>query len=239
MQNLKISLLSAYNSDILGYIIKALMEHNIPIHSIIFDSKDINSKDKQIFQERTDGKLPILPLFKFEKLNLPFYFFESHNSILTEKYIKDSQIDLLVNAGTPRILKDYILKAAKIGAINCHPGLLPDFRGCTNVEWAIFLDKQIGNTVHLMTNVIDEGPIILQEPLTFSKIDRYADIRTKVYIRGFELLAKGIIKLMNSKHNIFMEEYNKNGKYFSVIEEEKMETIIEKLNNGQYSFQKD
>ena len=60
------------------------------------------------------------------------------------------KIDLLVNAGTPRILKSNLLKAPSIGVINCHPGILPDFRGCTCVEWAIYLDQPIGNTVHLI-----------------------------------------------------------------------------------------
>lgn len=239
MKYLRISLLSTPNSEILGYIIKKLMEHNIPIHSIIFDSKQLSHKDLQIWQDRTDGKLPLIPLFEFEKLKLPFYFFGSHNSIVTEKFVKDSKIDLLVNAGTPRILKSYILKVPKIGVINCHPGLLPKFRRCTNVEWAIFLDEQIGNTVHLMTDEIDEGPIILQESLIFRKLDRYSDIRTKVFERGFELLARGIMKLMESTCDIRKQEYDKNGKYFDVIEEEKMNFVIEKLNNGLYPFQYD
>lgn len=54
--------------------------------------------------------------------------------------------------------------------MNCHPGLLPKFRECTCVEWAVYLDEEVGNTVHFMNEKIDEGPIIVQEALHFKKM---------------------------------------------------------------------
>lgn len=238
MRHLKIALLSTTTSEILGYIIEQLLDYTIPIHSVIMDSKTIDDKDKAIWNQRTQGQLPPIPLCQFENYHIPFHFFLNHSSKATTQFVVDSKIDLLINAGTPRILKEELLNAPTIGVVNCHPGLLPDFRGCTCVEWAIYLDEQIGNTVHLMSREIDEGPIIIQESLSFAKSDKYHDVRTKVYRHGFELMARGIKKIIdNPLQNGEHAEYAKDGRYFKVIDDDKMDEVLNKINSGNYAYQ--
>ena len=239
MDPLKIALLSTTTSEILGYIIEKLLNYKIPIHSVIMDSKRSNSKNKTIWNERTQGHLPLIPIHQFESYRIPFYFVSNHSSQSNAKFVGDSNIDLLVNAGTPRILKENILNAPKIGIVNCHPGLLPNFRGCTCVEWAIYLNEKIGNTVHLMSKKIDEGPILIQESLLFKKSDQYHDVRTKVYKNSFELMARGIKKIIdNPLHDFKNAEYVKNGRYFEVIDNAKMGEVLSKIDSGNYLYQK-
>ena len=239
MKRLKIALLSTISSEILGYISEKLLEYEISIHSIIMDSKISDDKDASIWRERTQGQLPLIPVWQFEGFRIPFYFFSNHSSKATTKFVKDSNIDLLINAGTPRILKENILNAPKIGVLNCHPGLLPGFRGCTCVEWAIYLDEKIGNTVHLMSKNIDEGPVLIQESLLFEKSDQYHDVRTKVYRHSFELMARGVKKIIdNPLHDFKHAEYVKNGRYFKVIDDDRMNEVLNKINSGSYKYQK-
>ena len=58
---------------------------------------------------------------------VPFFFIKNHNSLENIELINKRGIDLLINCGTPRILKATVLKAPKIGVLNCHPGILPDY----------------------------------------------------------------------------------------------------------------
>jgi methionyl-tRNA formyltransferase len=238
MKQLKIALLSTTTSEILGYIVEKLLDYKIPIQSVIMDLKISNDVDKSIWDERTQGQLPPIPNCRFENYYIPFYFFANHSSKTTIQFVKDSNIDLLINAGTPRILKEGILDAPKIGILNCHPGLLPDFRGCTCVEWAMYLDEKIGNTVHLMSKKIDEGPIIIQESLSFKKSEQYHDVRTNVYRHGFELMARGIKKITdNTSYDFKNAEYIKDGRYFKVIDNDKMNEVLNKVNSGSYAYQ--
>ncbi len=235
MKNIKIALLSTQKSEILGHIINKFIEYDIKIDSIILDSKLPGDKHFQIWDERTNGNIPFIPMDNFEKLFIPYYHFENHSSLVTEKFVSDNEISILVNAGTPRILKPNLLKAPSVGVVNCHPGILPYFRGCTSVEWAIHFDKPVGNTVHLMTDKIDEGPILLKEPINFLKSDSYSDIRVKVYRHGFDLLARSIKNYIHNPH--LNNNYEKNGDYYKVIDDEKMNKVIKKINSGNYKYQ--
>ncbi|TFB11132.1 hypothetical protein E3V55_04310 [Candidatus Marinimicrobia bacterium MT.SAG.3] len=234
---MKISLISNLRSPLLGLTLKRILEYDIKIDSIILDSREETQKTLSIWEERTQGELLPIPLYEFEEENIPVLFVKDHSSTVLEQYVSDHKIDLLVNAGTRRILKKNILDAPRIGILNCHPGLLPKFRGCTNVEWAIFLNEKIGNTVHLMTEAIDEGPIILQESLVFDKKDEYHQIRIRVYKNWFDLLARGIRKIIDEEILVDKLEHTVGGRYFKVIEKEKMNKVLEQVSKGKYRYQ--
>ena len=230
----KISLLSEEKSEILGYIIKSLINHGIPIHSVVLDSKLSGDKEKQIWEERTCGLLPRLSLDQFTDVN---FYHKEHMDPETAHWGRESSVDLLLNAGTPHIIKRGLLDAVHLGVLNCHPGILPDFRGCTCVEWAIFYDKEIGNTVHFMTEKIDVGPIVFREGIEFSKSDQYHDIRVKVYQHGFDLYARAIKKIMDFGYLNDQYKSESGGKYYKVIDDLKMKELVEKVKEGKYKYQ--
>jgi methionyl-tRNA formyltransferase len=88
------------------------------------------------------------------------HFFDNPNSSEFHKFVRDSEIDLLVNARTRYIYKSKILKIPKLAAINIHHGLLPDFRGTMCDLWALQEDRPTGFTIHVMDKKIDNGAII-------------------------------------------------------------------------------
>jgi methionyl-tRNA formyltransferase len=233
----RIGLLSTLDAPFLGYIIRECTNSDVPVSAVILDSKMQNARDHRIHEERTAGRLPPLSLNEFQSLGIPFYFVWDHSSTLTAGLVQKLGLDLLVNAGTPRILGKDILEAPSLGIVNCHPGLLPGYRGCTCVEWAIYFDEQVGNTIHFMNERIDEGPIVLQEGLVFKKSDTYVDVRVKVYEHANELLARGVLKIMKERLCPSILPAQGLGRYFGVIEPEKMQMVLEKLSHGAYAFQ--
>lgn len=234
---MKIGLLSCLNAGFLGYIIKEFLESNLTVDAVILDSQNMSRKDSEIHKQRTNGRLPPIPLCEFSNNQIPFYFVENHNSDGCVSLVKNLNLDILINTGTPRILKSKILNAPSIGVVNCHPGLLPKFRGCTCVEWAVYLDEEVGNTVHFMNEKIDEGPIIVQEALHFKKNDNYVDVRVKVYQHGIRLLAQGITQIVNEGIRPETLPKQEEGSYFQVIDDDKMTEVIDKLNENRYKYQ--
>jgi methionyl-tRNA formyltransferase len=234
-----VALLSTLEAPMLGRLIQECVRQGVAIDALILDSKPRNPRDEKIWEERTAGRLPPVPLAELEAARIPAYFVKNHNAPATAELVRHLKLDLLVNAGTPRILKTEMLSAPSIGVLNCHPGLLPAFRGCTCVEWAIYLDEQVGNTVHLMSEGIDEGPILMTEGLTFTRDDRYPDVRVKVYEAANELLARALRRIQQERlgRDAFRAQ-EAGGRYFKVIEPEKMEAALAKLDAGRYAFQK-
>jgi methionyl-tRNA formyltransferase len=234
---MRVGVLSSLTEPLLGYQLRELLNQGIQIDAVLLDSKETSEKDLRLFTERTAGQLPPIPLHQFETHSIPFHFLEDHRSDATVQLVKDLRLDLLVNAGTPRILKSVILHAPRLGIVNCHPGLLPRFQGCTCVEWAIYLDEQVGSTVHFMNESIDAGPIILQEGLFFDPGDTYVDVRVKVYRHANHLLARGVRKVLDQRLAPSTMPAQAPGTYFDVIDGEKMQEVVRKLQEGRYRFQ--
>jgi methionyl-tRNA formyltransferase len=170
---------------------------------VICDSKISSEKDIRIWKERTGGVFEKtssknINLYNLGESVIPFFFVDSHNSLQTIDIIKSMDIDCLFNAGTPRRLSNNIINSVEHGVVNVHPGILPEYRGCTCVEWAIYNDEKIGNTAHFMDEGYDTGPIITSEWYEFSKNDDYQAIRVKVYQEGL-LLAGRVLSEIKKK----------------------------------------
>jgi methionyl-tRNA formyltransferase len=235
---MRFGLLSTWQAPFLGYIIRAFHVNDVEVHAVILDPLDMGEKDRAIHEERTAGRFPPVPLAEFEDRAIPFYPVRNHASEATAALVRKLELDVLINAGTPRILPPALLCAPTLGVVNCHPGLLPQFRGCSCVEWAIVLNEQIGNTVHFMSERIDDGPVILREPLTFGRKDTYVDIRVKTYAHNIELLGRAMRKLV--KENLTPAQLPLpvgETRYFHPIDSKKMQEALHRVAERAYAFQ--
>ena len=146
----------------------------------------------------------------------------------------------MANCGTPRKIEKEIINSVKNGVLNVHPGILPKYKGRTCVEWSIFNGDKVGNTLHLMNENYDSGPIIKKVSYLFSKNDDYHSVRKKVYIEGVELLLNYLQKLqVSKKKKIISHKQNKySNNFYDVIDEKKMKFVTKLLNEGKYKYQK-
>ena len=72
-------------------------------------------------------------------------------------------VDLICLAGFMRILSPEFISHWPERIINIHPSLLPDYKGLNTYERAIAdHQKESGCTVHFVTPIMDDGPIIMQ-----------------------------------------------------------------------------
>tara|TARA_B100000029_G_C17411483_1_gene900907 strand:- start:219 stop:947 length:729 start_codon:yes stop_codon:yes gene_type:complete len=210
---------------------------------VICDPKHWNEKDQLIWKKRTNGIIDynngeIVKKISKKKLPIPFYFVNSHNSKQTLNLIKKLNIKCLFACGTPRRLSKKIINSTKYGIINCHPGYLPSYRGCTNVEWAIYNNDKVGNSVHFLDEGYDTGPIILKEYYYFTKKDSYQTIRVKVYRRGARLAAKAM-KLIKEKKISFRNMQSQkisDGKFWVPISDYKYKQVLKKIKLNKYKY---
>ncbi len=235
--NIRILILATRDGPYSYLALKHLVENGISPYGIAIDKRGVGKKSLDIWQERTNGYFNIGHIDEFESSNCPFFEFPTHADKNMKKFIKKHNIDLLVNAGTPCIIKQDLLDAPNIGILNVHPGLLPEYRGCTTMEWSIFNDDPVGNTAHFMSAGIDEGPIIMKESYIFKKSDNYTDIRNQLYEYNLNLMAKSIKKIINEELTLQSLPQQGNGKYWSVIDDDKLSIVKQKLNNGNYKYQ--
>jgi methionyl-tRNA formyltransferase len=173
-------------------------------------------------------------------MQIPFYFVDNHNSDSSISLIQNLKINCLLNVGTPRRLSANFLSSIQYGVINIHPGLLPAYRGCSAVEWAIYNNDKVGNTAHFMDEGYDTGPIIESEWYEFEKNSSYQSIRIKVYLAGCSLAARLLSRMQDAK--LTLEDANKQdeamAKYWEPISDVDMNKVFEKISAKKYEFQR-
>ncbi|MBQ9274249.1 MAG: hypothetical protein IJ228_05485 [Succinivibrio sp.] len=92
------------------------------------------------------------------KLGIPVVSMER-----AEEYVSThpGEIDLVVSYLYWRKIRRPLIEGPKLGCINFHPAILPDWRGCAGYNIAILKKlKEWGATAHYVEETIDTGPII-------------------------------------------------------------------------------
>lgn len=109
----------------------------------------------------------------------------SHSDINSAEFIAKIvkfKCDILASMSFDQIFKRQIIDLAPLGAINCHAGALPFYRGRNILNWALINDeKSFGITAHYIDEGIDTGDIILQKHYEISDSDDYSTLLQKAY----------------------------------------------------------
>jgi methionyl-tRNA formyltransferase len=111
------------------------------------------------------GRLKSLPLVLGRKVLIFQHPLDHPQSIAR---LKELKLDVgLHKAGV--IYRDATIKAFRLGILNPHIGLLPEFRGRNVMEWSLILGQPVGVTVFFIDSGIDTGrEIVLREEVDTS-----------------------------------------------------------------------
>jgi len=108
------------------------------------------------------------------------------------------QPDLLLVSGWPRRLREPVRRAARLGAINFHPSLLPYYRGKHPLFWAILRSEpEVGVSAHHITDAIDRGPVLMQRRVAVPEGATALSLAEAVDRVGAELVAE-LIRLAHT-----------------------------------------
>lgn len=109
--------------------------------------------------------------------------------------IHKAQVDLVVLAGFMRILTPVFTR--QVNAINLHPSLLPLFKGANAIKESYEAKvTEAGVSVHVVSEELDAGEIILQEAFVKEANMPYDAFEAKIRAIEHQLLPKAVIKLL-------------------------------------------
>lgn len=87
---------------------------------------------------------------------------EAHERVLDAR-LRDAGVELVALAGYMRVLTPFLVRAWAGRMVNIHPSLLPLYPGLhTHARALAAGDADAGCTVHMVTEGVDEGPILGQ-----------------------------------------------------------------------------
>ena len=147
-------------------------------------------------------------LERAKKHNTPTVFI-NHKGKVREDFdsemtniLNEHNVDLILLIGFMRILSSTFCSnwAGKI--LNVHPSLLPKYAGGmdTNVHEEVLKnhDKETGCTIHLVTDEVDGGPIIIQKRCEVDSNDTIDSLKSKVQILEGEAFLEAIPLFANN-----------------------------------------
>ncbi|MEW5838638.1 MAG: phosphoribosylglycinamide formyltransferase [Pseudomonadota bacterium] len=108
--------------------------------------------------------------------------------------------DLIVLAGFMRILTPGFVQHYAGKMLNIHPSLLPKYPGMHTHARALEAgDREHGATVHLVTEGVDEGPIILQGRVEITPGDSVESLQHKVHALEHQLYPRAVRMMCERK----------------------------------------
>ena len=120
--------------------------------------------------------------------------------------LEKANVDYVVMAGYMRMVRGPLLQAFPDRIINIHPALLPSFPGAHGIADAFAAGVKItGVTVHLASEIYDEGPIIAQRAVEICEDDtlesleqRIHSVEHQLYPQVLQLIAQGRVRVDES-----------------------------------------
>lgn len=119
--------------------------------------------------------------------------------------LKSKGVELILLIGFMRILSPWFCRYWENRIFNVHPSLLPKYAGGMdmNVHEEVLRnrDSETGCTIHIVTEKVDAGPIVVQKKCTVDPDDTPESLKAKVqslegeaFIEAIKLFQQGIFK---------------------------------------------
>ncbi len=130
---------------------------------------------------------PVVPVAV--ELGLPVTQPDKPNTDDVVNRIRALEPDVLVVAAYGRLIGRGLRTAAPAGAVNLHPSLLPEYRGASPIQAAIYQRRpQTGVTLIQLDQGLDTGPVIATELVPLGDDDTAPEVHDRLAALGAGLL---------------------------------------------------
>jgi phosphoribosylglycinamide formyltransferase 1 len=112
-------------------------------------------------------------------------------------------VDLLCLAGFMRIVTPVMVRAFPNAILNIHPSLLPSFPGRHPQRQALTHGVKVsGVTVHLVTDDLDAGPIVVQRVVPVLDDDDEASLARRILAEEHEAYPQAVQQLLDGRWRV-------------------------------------
>ena len=134
-----------------------------------------------------------LKVFQFKSLREP----QAHEALGSLK------ADLGIMAYVLQFAPDSLVGIPRLGTIQYHPSLLPQYRGPSSINWPIIRgDTRTGITIFRPTEGLDEGPIVLQKTCDIGPDETLGDVYfNKLFPMGVAAMLEAADLVAAGKHS--------------------------------------
>ncbi len=115
--------------------------------------------------------------------------------------LKDLAPDVIVVVAYGKILPKDVLDIPKIGCINVHGSLLPQYRGAAPIQWSVLNgEKYAGITTMFMDEGMDTGDMLLQEKVEVGPNETTGELWDRLKVLGGKLLVDTLKQIENGTY---------------------------------------
>ncbi|CAN1494160.1 Fmt Methionyl-tRNA formyltransferase [Burkholderiaceae bacterium] len=178
--------------------------------------------------------------------NLVEYAEDSEINYSLEKIKRENypfKPDLICSIYYRHIISADVIKSVDGRIFNLHPSLLPNYRGCSSLTWALFNgEKEVGYTYHYVEQGVDTGNILIQKAIDIYDFDTQETLYNRVMFESLNdfnevcnLVLAGVPgKAQDSKFTYYPRGAPNNGEIDPNWDEAKIKRFIRSLKNSPY-----
>ncbi len=191
----------AFKIVVLGYsemfaaVIQACLASGNKIVGVMRHERVLDNPVKLFFK---DIFIPSKDYSYIKSFNLPEIKARSANSQEFRDEILKLNPDMIIVASWGEKLKKETIMLPKIACINCHPSLLPRYRGPNPYMQVIkHSEKETGVTFHIMDEGYDTGPILMQKNVPILPGDTGKVLRSRCAQTAKEALIELLLEMQS------------------------------------------
>ncbi len=131
-----------------------------------------------------------------QKHGLPVYQPATLRDGQVQRDIAALGADAVVVVAYGKLLPPAVLEAPRLGCVNVHGSLLPQYRGAAPIQWAVLNgDKATGVTTMFMAQGMDTGDILLKAETPVGPEETAGELFDRLKLLGAKLLGETLEKL--------------------------------------------
>ena len=209
-----------------------------PLKSLVEAGHDVSLVLTREDKKRNRGELSPTPVKELaQELNIPVLTPSKMKDEALIERLKSENADFFVVVAYGKILPKEILDIPRLGCINIHASLLPEYRGAAPIQWSIIDGKKkTGISTMLMDEGLDTGDILKQYELLIADDETGGTLFDKLAILGGEAIVDTIANFESitptPQGNATTEYAKMISKQMGEIDFNKSATEIERLIRG-------
>lgn len=128
------------------------------------------------------------------------------------QFVHEWSGDYILSFRTYFILPKRVLDRVNVAAVNFHPAP-PDYPGTGCISWALYEGAStFGVTAHLMTEVIDNGPIVECRRFSISESDNVASLLSRTQAEAYQLFSDTVSALSREGRSYIDRKISENSR---------------------------